>query len=344
MEQQARAPGALALSRRALLGGAIAGAMVGCAGMGGVADPLPSWNAGANKQAILKFVGDVTRKGTPTFVAPAERIAVFDNDGTLWIEQPMYTQMVFVLDWVKANAAQHSEWHDNPVFKALASGDPHALLALSERELVGFLYTAQGGISDEAYDAAVREWLARARHPKFNRPYTELVYQPMLELLDYLRANGFKTFIVSGGSVEFMRPWSERVYGIPPEQVIGSQNAMRYELQGPRGMLMREPKTDFVDDGPGKPVGIYKHIGRRPILAFGNSDGDWQMLQYTMGGPGARLALIVHHDDAEREVAYDCQSKIGRLDKAWDDALAKGWSVVSMRRDWKQVFAAPAKN
>lgn len=227
------------------------------------------------------------------------------------------------------------------MFKALAANDAQALHALSERELLGFVFSAQGGLSDEAYDAAARGWLARARHPKFNRPYTELVYQPQLELLSYLRSKAFKTFIVSGGSVEFMRPWSERVYGIPPEQVIGTQNAMRFEQQGGQFVLLRQPKIEFVDDGPGKPVGIYRHIGRRPILAFGNSDGDWQMLQYTMAGPGARMALIVHHDDDEREVAYDRQSKMGRLDKAWDDALVKGWSVVSMKRDWKQVFAAP---
>ncbi len=230
---------ALQWSRRAFAAVLAALALAGCASVGGGADPLPSWNDGANKQAILKFVGDVTRDGAPTFVAPAERIAVFDNDGTLWVEQPMYTQMVFILDWVKANAAQHPEWRDNPVFKALAANDHQAMQALSERELLGFLFTAQSGISDEAYQSAAREWLDRARHPKFNRPYTELVYQPQLELLSYLRSKGFKTFIVSGGSVEFMRPWSERVYGIPPERVIGSQNVMRYELQGTQATLMR---------------------------------------------------------------------------------------------------------
>ncbi|HEU5296284.1 MAG TPA: HAD family hydrolase [Burkholderiaceae bacterium] len=341
MEPLAHTPFVPLLSRRSLLGAAAALALAGCASVGTGTDALPAWNDGANKQAILKFVADVTRDGAPTFVPPAERIAVFDNDGTLWVEQPMYTQMVFVLDWVKANAAQHPEWRDNAAFKALASGDREAIGALSERELAGFIYTAQGGLSDEAYDAAARDWLARARHPKFNRPYTELVYQPQLELLAYLRSKGFKTFIVSGGSVEFMRPWSERVYGIPPEQVIGTQNAMRFEMQGGKPALLREPKIDFVDDGPGKPVGIYKHIGRRPVLAFGNSDGDWQMLQYTMGGSGSRMALLVLHDDGEREVAYDRRSKIGRLDKAWNDALAKGWNVVSMRRDWRQVFPPP---
>jgi hypothetical protein len=242
-----------------------------------------------------------------------------------------------MLDWVKANAAQHPEWRDNAVFKALAANDRQALAAMGERELLGFLFTAQGGISGEAYDAAASDWLARTRDPRFKRLYTELVYQPQLELLSYLRSKGFKTFIVSGGSVEFMRPWSDRVYGIPPEQVVGTQTTMQYPVQG-GPTLMREGKIDFIDDGPGKPVGIYQHIGRRPILAFGNSDGDLQMLQYTMAGGGARMALLVHHDDAEREYAYDRDSKVGRLDKAWDEAVAKGWNVVSMRRDWKQIF------
>jgi phosphoserine phosphatase len=339
----ATTPAAFRVARRWVVAGLAALALAGCAtGGGGGADPLPSWNDGANKQAILKFVGDVTREGASTFVAPAERIAVFDNDGTLWIEQPMYTQLVFMFDWVKANAASHPEWRDNAVFKALAANDRQALAAMSERELLGFLFSAQGGISAEAYDAAARDWLGRTRDPKFNRLYTELVYQPQLELLSYLRSKGFKTFIVSGGSVEFMRPWSDRVYGVPPNQVVGTQTAMQYPAQG-GPTLMRESKIDFIDDGPGKPVGIYQHIGQRPILAFGNSDGDLQMLQYTMAGGGARLALIVHHDDAVREYAYDRDSKVGRLDKLWDEAVAKGWNVVSMRRDWKEIFP-PQKN
>jgi phosphoglycolate phosphatase-like HAD superfamily hydrolase len=339
----ATTPAALPVARRWFLTGLAALALVGCATSGGGgADPLPSWNDGVNKQALLKFVADVTREGSSTFVAPAERIAVFDNDGTLWVEQPMYTQIVFMLDWVKANAAAHPEWRDNAVFKALAANDRQALAAMGERELLGFLFTAQGGISAEAYDVAASDWLARTRDPRFKRLYTELVYQPQLELLSYLRSKGFKTFIVSGGSVEFMRPWTDRVYGIPPEQVVGTQTAMLYPAQaGPT--LMREGKINFIDDGPGKPVGIFQHIGRRPILAFGNSDGDLQMLQYTMAGGGARMALIVHHDDAEREYAYDRESKVGHLDKAWDEAVAKGWNVVSMRRDWKEIFP-PQKN
>ena len=213
----------------------------------------------------------------------------------------------------------------------------------ARRPCCELLAEANAGMSTEAYDKTIRDWLATRRHPKFNRPYTELVYQPQIELLKFLRANGFKTFIVSGGTLEFMRPWSEAVYGIPPEQVVGSSQAIRYDMQGSPHTLMREPKIDFIDDGPGKPVGIYTHIGRRPILAFGNSDGDLQMLQYTMAGSGPRMALIVHHDDAEREAAYDRQSKVGRLDKALDEARAKGWNVVSMKNDWKQIFPDASK-
>ena len=328
------------MTRRGLLTGAASLVLAGCAGIDGTgtADPLPSWNDGANKQAILKFVADVSREGSATFVAPAERIAVFDNDGTLWAEQPLYFQFLFMLDQVKAAAPRHPEWKDNAAFKALMANDHQALADMGVKPVLELLLVANSGMSTEAYDQTIREWLASARHATLRRPYTELVYQPQLELLNYLRSKGFKTFIVSGGSVEFMRPWVERVYGIPPEQVVGTQNAVKYEFRDGRATLMRESKIDFIDDGAGKPVGIYKHIGRRPILAFGNSDGDWQMLQYTMAGSGPRMALIVHHDDAAREFAYDRQSKIGKLDKAWDDALAQGWYVVSMRRDWKKVF------
>jgi hypothetical protein len=333
------ARGGWRVDRRTFVAALAAIAVAGCTSIGtSGGDPLPSWNDGANKQAVLSFVAGVTREGSPQFVPTAERIAVFDNDGTLWAEQPMYVQFVFMLEQVKAAAPQHPEWKNDPVFAALAANDREALRRLGEKDVLGFVTAANAGMSDEAYDQAVRAWLARARHPKFDRPYTELVYQPQLELLRYLRSNGFKTFIVSGGSAEFMRAWAERVYGIPPEQVIGTQNAMQLRLDGGTPTLVRQPALDFVDDGPGKPVGIYKHIGRRPILAFGNSDGDWQMLQYTMAGPGLRMALLVHHDDAEREFAYDRQSAVGRLDKAWDDALAKGWNVVSMKSDWKVVF------
>jgi phosphoglycolate phosphatase-like HAD superfamily hydrolase len=327
-------------SRRALLEGAAALALAGCtSGATFEPDPLPSWNDGANKRAILKFIADVTRAGGSSFVQAEERIAVFDNDGTLWVEQPMYVQFVFMLEQVKAAAPRHPEWKDNPVFVAIAQDDHQALQRLGDKQVLGFVTSANAGMTDEAYDQSIRTWTSRARHPRFDRLYTELVYQPQLELLGYLRRNGFKTYIVSGGSAEFVRAFAERVYGIPPEQVVGTQNAMQFGFDGGRPSLVRLPAIEFVDDGPGKPVGIYKHIGRRPILAFGNSDGDWQMLQYTMAGPGSRMALLVHHDDAEREFAYDRQSSIGRLDKAWDDAVAKGWNVVSMRRDWKIVFS-----
>ncbi|RZU02664.1 HAD family hydrolase [Rivibacter subsaxonicus] len=329
-------------TRRWLVLGAAALVLAACAsGGGGNTDPLPSWNEGTSKQAILKFVDGVTREGSPSYVAPAERIATFDNDGTLWAEQPLYFQFLFMLEQVKAAAPQHPEWKDNAAFKALVANDHAALAEMGHKPILELLMVANSGMSNEAYDQTIRDWLASARHPKLKRPFTELVYQPQLELLAYLRSKGFKTFIVSGGSVEFMRPWVEKVYGIPPEQVVGSQQGMKFDMAGGKPVLMREPKIDFIDDGPGKPVGIYKQIGRRPILAFGNSDGDLQMLQYTVAGSGARMALIVHHDDAAREFAYDRQSKIGKLDKAWDEAKAKGWTVVSMQRDWKQVFPAP---
>ena len=301
---------------------------------------LSSWRDTAAKQAIQSFVADVTREGSPSFVPPAQRIAVFDNDGTLWSEQPLYFQFVFMLEQVKAAAPQHPEWKDNPAFKALAAKD-YAALASQQKALLQLVTVANSGMTVDEYDKTIGAWLASARHPKFNRPYTDLVYQPQLELLAYLRANGFKTFIVSGGTVEFMRVWAEKAYGIPPEQVIGSSQVVQYEVRNGQPVLVREPKLDFVDDGPGKPVGIYRQIGHKPILAFGNSDGDLQMLQYTAAGPGRHLALLLHHDDAEREFAYDRTSKVGKLDKAWDEAIADGWTVVSMKNDWQTVFPAP---
>jgi phosphoglycolate phosphatase-like HAD superfamily hydrolase len=303
---------------------------------------LPSWRDGPAKRAIVKFVGDVTREGTMTYVEPAQRIAVFDNDGTLWTEQPIYVQFAFLLDQVKAAAPAHPEWKSNPAFKALMARD-QAALAAQQKQLMQLVAVANSGMSVDAYDQTIRAWLAKARHPKFNRPYTELVYQPQVELLAYLRANGFKTYIVSGGTIEFMRPWVEKAYGVPPEQVIGSSQLVKYELRDGKPTLTRQPKLDFVDDGPGKPVGIYRYIGRRPILAFGNSDGDQQMLQYTAANTDPHLALLVHHDDAEREFAYDRQSKIGRLDKAWDEAVTDGWVVVSMKNDWNTIFPGPAR-
>lgn len=319
--------------------GSASPAPAGTASATSAADPLPSWQDGAARQTILKFVASVTREGSPTYVPPAERIATFDNDGTLWSEQPLYFQFLFLIEQVKLAAPKHPEWKNNPAFKALVAND-QAALAKHQKELLALIAVANSGMTVEAYDETIRAWLVTAKHPRFQRLFTDLVYQPQLELLAYLRANGFKTFIVSGGTIEFMRPWSEKVYGIPPEQVIGSSQVVTYQLQNGKPALVRQPKLDFIDDGPGKPVGIYRGIGRRPILAFGNSDGDLQMLQYVVAGSGARLALLVHHDDAEREFAYDRQSKVGKLDKAWDEAVAKGWTVVSMKRDWKQVYPA----
>jgi len=300
-------------------------------------DWLPSWRDGPARQAIVKFVAAVTQVGSPDFVPPQDRVAVFDNDGTLWGEQPLYTQYFFLFEQIKAAAPQHPEWANNPAYQAVAANDMTAL-AEHEMELAPLLLAANSGMSVEDYDKTIRAWLATARHPKFNRPFTELVYQPQLELLSYLRANGFRIYIVSGGSIEFMRTWTEQVYGIPPENVIGSSQALRYVVHDGKPVLVREPRMDFVDVGPGKPIGIYRQIGRRPILAVGNSDGDLQMLEYTTGGAGPRLGMLVHHDDAEREFAYDRQSKVGKLDKALDAAESRGWVVISMRQDWDRIY------
>ena len=307
-------------------------------------DPLPSWNDAPAKKAIVDFVAKVSTEGSPDFVKPAERIATFDNDGTLWAEQPMYFQFLFALDRVKALAPQHPEWKDKEPFASLLRGDVKGALAGGEKAMLEIVMATHAGMTTEEFAKIVKEWTATARHPVSKRPYTEMVYQPMLELLAYLRANGFKTFIVSGGGVEFMRPWVETVYGIPPEQVVGSSGVVKFEMKDGKPVLTKAPKVEFIDDGPGKPLGINRFIGRRPIMAFGNSDGDLQMLQYTTaGGPadgskGPRFAGIVHHTDAEREFAYDRQSHIGKLDKALDEAAAKGWCVVDMKNDWKTVF------
>jgi phosphoglycolate phosphatase-like HAD superfamily hydrolase len=301
-------------------------------------DPLPSWNDGAAKKSITDFVARVTTQGEG-FVPIEQRIATFDNDGTLWTEQPYYFQLAFALDRVKAMAPQHPEWKSKQPFRALLEGDKQALAAAGKDGLLQIMTVTHTGMTVEDFTKTVLEWTATAKHPRFNRLYTELVYQPMLELLAYLRANGFKTFIVSGGGVEFMRPWTERVYGIPPEQVVGSSGVVKFEMNANgKPELMKLAKVEFVDDGPGKPVGINRFIGRRPIFAFGNSDGDLQMLQWTMAGQRPHFAGLVHHTDATREYAYDRQSKIGKLDKAWDEATAKGWTVVDMKQDWNKVF------
>ncbi len=302
------------------------------------ADPLPSWNDGPAKQAILGFVAEVTKQGGPNFVAPDERIATFDNDGTLWSEQPMYFQLLFAIDRVKALAPQHPEWKTTQPFQAVLEGDMKALAAAGEKGLLELVMTTHAGMTTDEFEKIVTDWVATAKHPRFKRLYTELVYQPMLELLAYLRANEFKTYIVSGGGIEFMRPWVERVYGIPPEQVVGSSIKVKYELLEGKPVLMRLPEVDFIDDKAGKPVGIQKFIGRRPILAFGNSDGDFEMLQWTSAGAGPRLGLIVHHTDAEREWAYDRKSAVGHLDKALDEAPKAGWILIDMKQEWKTIY------
>jgi haloacid dehalogenase-like hydrolase len=305
-------------------------------------DPLPSWNDGAAKKSITEFVAKVTTVGSPDFVPVPERIATFDNDGTLWCEKPLPVQLFFALDRVKALAPQHPEWKTNEPFASLLKGDLHGALADGEHALLEIMLATHAGITTEEFDKIVKDWIATAKHPKYKQPYTACVYQPMLEVLAYLRANGFKTFIVSGGGIEFMRPWTEKVYGIPPEQVVGSSGKTKFELRDGNPVLVKLPEINFIDDKDGKPIGINSHIGRRPICAFGNSDGDLQMLQYTGAGSGARFCLYVHHDDAEREYAYDRKDPLARLDKGLDEAAAKGWTVVSMKDDWKTIFP-PAK-
>lgn len=301
-------------------------------------DALPSWNDTAPKKAVMAFVDKVTRDGSADFVPPAERIAVFDNDGTLWAEQPMYFQALFVFDRIKALAPEHPEWKSKEPFASVLEGDAQAALAGGEHALMEMAVATHTGMTSEEFDQIVTDWISTARHPKTGRLYTEMVYQPMLELLSYLRANGFKTYIVSGGGIEFMRPWAERVYGVPPEQVVGSSIKTKFELRGGKPVLLRLPEINFIDDKAGKPVGIQMHIGRRPIAAFGNSDGDLQMLQWTAAGSGPRLCLYVRHTDAEREWVYDRASHIGRLDEGLDEAAAKGWTIVDMKRDWRRIF------
>ncbi len=331
-----------ARTRRAMLAVLIGASLCGfrCTGASAQSDPLPSWNEGATKKSITDFVARVTTPGGADFVPPAERIATFDNDGTLWCEQPVYFQVAFAFDRLNVVAEQQPKLRAKQPFKAALDKDMTALAASGERGLLQIIAATHTGMTVEEFHKTVLEWTAAARHPKFNQPYTALVYQPMLELLAYLRANGFKTFIVSGGGVEFMRPWAEKVYGVPPEQVVGSSGVTKFQ-PGPDGkpVLMKLAKVEFVDDGPGKPVGINRFIGRRPIFAFGNSDGDLQMLQWTAAGAGARFMGIVHHTDAEREYAYDRQSKVGKLDKALDEGTKRGWTIADMKRDWKKVFA-----
>jgi len=327
-------------SRRVFLGAsaAVFALLAGCATNAPPTDALPSWNDGAARQSIVAFVGKVTREGTAGYVPPAERIAVFDNDGTLWSEQPVYVQLAFALDRVKALAPQHPEWQAQEPFASLLKGDLGGALAGGEQAIAQIIMATHAGTTTEEFATIVKDWLATARHPATGRPYTGMVYQPMLELLGYLRANGFKTFIVSGGGIEFMRPWTEQVYGIPPEQVVGSSVKTKYELREGRPVLVRLPELNFIDDQAGKPVGIQQHIGRRPILAFGNSDGDFEMLEWTTAGEGPRLGVIIHHDDTAREYVYDRKSHIGRLDRGLDEAGPRGWVLVSMQDDWRAIY------
>src|SRR5947208_945524 len=303
-------------------------------------DPLPLWNDGATKKSITDYVAKVTTEGSSDFVPPEERIATFDNDGTLWCEQPMYFQLFFALDRVKALAPQHPEWKTKEPFASLLKGDVKGALAGGEHAILEIIAATHSGMTVTEFEKIVSDWIATAQHPKFKRPCTECVYQPMVELLAYLRANGFKTFIVSGGGIEFMRPWTEKVYGIPTEQGVGSSIKTKYEMRDDKPVLMRLPEMNFIDDKTGKPVGINSHIGRRPIAAFGNSDGDQQMLEWTQAGDGARLMMLVHHDNLVREFAYGAESKIGTFsDALMAEAKKNGWTVISMKDDWKTIFA-----
>jgi phosphoserine phosphatase len=311
----------------------------GSSAQGPEKEQLPSWNNGPARTAIVDFVRRVTDKRGPDYVAPPARVAVFDNDGTLWSEQPVYVQLQFALDRVRALAAQHPKWKEMQPFKAVLEGDRATLEAAGEKGVADIIAATHAGMTPDEFGKVAAEWLATARHPRFGRLYTEMTYRPMLELIAYMRGNGFKTFIVSGGGADFMRAFAGEVYGIPPEQVVGSSIVVRYETGADgKPVLVREPRVEHVDDGPGKPIGINRVIGQRPILAFGNSDGDLEMLQYTAAGSGPRFIGLVHHTDAEREWAYDRSSRVGRLDRALDEARRHGWTVVDMRRDWRDVF------
>jgi phosphoserine phosphatase len=308
------------------------------------ADPLPSWTDGPTKTAIIEFVQAVTKQGGADYVRPEERIATFDNDGTLWVEYPIYTQVLFAFDRVKKLAPQHPEWKTKQPFKALLEGDMKTVGASGMKGVMEIVVATHSGMTAAEFEKTVSNWLATNKQPKFKRLYTECVYQPQLELLTYLRANGFKTFICSGGGIQFMRAMTEKTYGVEPEQVIGSSVVSEFQIKDGKPVLVRMPKIDFINDKAGKPVGIYEHIGRRPILAFGNSDSDMQMIQYALAGKGRRLGLFVHHTDADREYAYDRDSHVGTLDKALDQADANGWIIVDMKKDWKTVFSFEKNN
>jgi phosphoglycolate phosphatase-like HAD superfamily hydrolase len=308
------------------------------AGTPALADPLPSWNATPTKQAIVDFVEAVTTEGSDDYVAPARRIAAFDNDGTLWAEQPLYFQLLYVFDRVRALAPDHPEWKEQEPFASILEGDPRAALAGGEAALLELVMATHSGQTEDEFSATVATWLASARHPETGKALTSMVYQPMLELIAYLRLNDFKVFIVSGGGIDFLRVFSENLYGIPPEQVVGSSIKAKFEERDGQPVLVKIPEIDLIDDKAGKPVGIHRYIGRRPIFTGGNSDGDFQMLQYASAGDGPSFGMIVHHDDAGREYAYDRDSSIGRLERGLDEGRDRGWTIVSMKRDWKTVF------
>ena len=309
------------------------------------ADALPSWNDGPAKQEILDFVRDTTDKTSAKYVKPEERIATFDQDGTLWVEHPLYTQAVFALDRVRELAPKHPEWKNKEPFKAVIAGDREAIAKFTEQDWERIVAATHAGMSTEAFLEIVKQWLATAKHPRFKRPYTELVYQPMIEVMDYLRANGFKTYIVTGGGQEFVRAYSQRLYGIPPEQVVGSSILTKYEYKDGKPVLMRDPKVFFIDDHAGKAIGINLFIGKRPYAAFGNSGGDREMLEWTQAGDGAPLMMLVLHDDAKREYAHGPagglpDTKVGTFTQAlMDEAKQRGWVIISMKNDWKRIFA-----
>lgn len=307
-------------------------------------EPLPSWNDTATKKSIVSFVEKTTNTGSADFVPIAERIAVFDNDGTLWAEQPLYFQAIFIFDRIRELAPQHPEWTSTEPFASVLKGDVKAALAGGEHALIEMAMATHAGMTTEEFEKSVTDWISTAKHPTTDKLFTEMVYQPMLEVLAYLRANGYKTFIVSGGGIDFMRPWAERVYGIPPEQAVGSSIKAEYEVRDGKAVLIKIPEMNFIDDKEGKPVGIHQQIGRRPIMAFGNSDGDFQMLEWTTAGGGPRLGVLVHHDDAEREWAYDRDSHIGRLDRGLDEGPERGWIIVSMKQDWRSVIVGSDDN
>ncbi|MCO6406401.1 HAD family hydrolase [Aurantimonas endophytica] len=317
---------------------AAAGALMLALAFSATAQDLLSWNEGTAKKSIVDFVTAVTTDGGADYVEPANRIAVFDNDGTLWSEQPMYVQLAFALDRVKTLAPDHPEWKETEPFKSVLAGDMKGVAAFGIKGLVEIVAATHSGMTSDEFTAIAKDWIASATHPTTGKPYTSMIYQPMRELIDYLKANDFRVFIVSGGGIEFMRPWTEVTYAIPPENVVGSSIKTKYEMHDGKPAVVRLPEIEFIDDGAGKPVGIQKFIGKRPIAAFGNSDGDFQMLEWTTGGEGRRFGLIVHHDDADRDVAYDRDSTFGKLDRGLDDGPRQGWTIVSMKNDWKQVF------